>query len=186
MKDQTKMKFVFPNRGYEEKAKDFIREFDEYKSESNGSGGLDRYLKQSTYEEWLKKVMTDIDIANIEPGRVPALTYFYVRTEDGKVIGMINIRLVLNVFLRKEGGHIGYCIRPTERGKGYAARMLEETLNFCGSIGLTELVLTCGRSNIASARVIQHCGGKLEAEFYSETFRETIQRYRILRQKTTE
>ena len=61
--------------------------------------------------------------------------------------------------------------------------MLEETLNFCGSIGLTELVLTCDRSNIASARVIQRCGGKLEAEFYSETFREIIQRYRILRQK---
>lgn len=126
MKNQTKMKFVFPNRDYEEKAKDFIREFDEYKSESNGSGGLERYLNQSTYEEWLK---------------------------------------------------------TTERGKGYATRMLEETLNFCGSIGLTELVLTCDRSNIASARVIQRCGGKLEAEFYSETFREIIQRYRILRQK---
>ena len=44
MKDQ--MKFVFPNRDYEEKAKDFIREFDAYGSESNGSGGLDRYLHQ--------------------------------------------------------------------------------------------------------------------------------------------
>lgn len=128
--------------------KDFIREFDEYGSEINGSGGLERYLNQSTYEEWLKKVMADIDIANIEPGRVPALTYFYVREEDDKVVGMINIRLALN---------------------------------FCGSIGLTEFVLTCDQSNIASARVIQHCGGRLEAEFYSETFRQTIQRYRILR-----
>ena len=59
--------------------------------------------------------------------------------------------------------------------------MLEETLNFCGSIGLTEFVLTCDQSNIASARVIQRCGGRLEAEFYSETFRQTIQRYRISR-----
>ena len=33
---------------------------------------------------------------------------------------MINIRLALNDFLRKEGGHIGYCIRPTERQKHYA------------------------------------------------------------------
>ena len=181
MKNQTKMRFVFPNSDYEEKAKDFICEFDKYESESNGSGGLYRYLNQSSYEEWIKKVMADIDIANIEPGRVPALTYFYVREEDEKVVGMINIRLALNAFLREEGGHIGYCIRPTERGKGYATRMLEETLNFCGSIGLTEFVLTCDQSNIASARVIQRCGGRLEAEFYSETFRQTIQRYRIFR-----
>ncbi len=181
MKNQTKMRFVFPNSDYEEKAKDFICEFDKYESESNGSGGLYRYLNQSSYEEWIKKVMADIDIANIEPGRVPALTYFYVREEDEKVVGMINIRLALNAFLREEGGHIGYCIRPTERGKGYATRMLEETLNFCGSIGLTKFVLTCDQSNIASARVIQRCGGRLEAEFYSETFRQTIQRYRIFR-----
>ena len=181
MKDQ--MKFVFPNRDYEEKAKDFIREFDAYGSESNGSGGLDRYLHQRSYEEWLNKVMADIDIANIEPGRVPALTYFYVRQEDEKVVGMINIRLALNAFLRKEGGHIGYCIRPMERGRGYATGMLKEALDFCASIGLTDLILTCDRSNPASARVIRHCGGRLEAEFYSETFRQTIQRYRIIRQE---
>ena len=161
MKNQTEMRFVFPNSDYEEKAKDFICEFDEYESESNGSGGLDRYLNQSSYEDWTKKVMADIDIANIEPGRVPALTYFYVREEDEKVVGMINIRLALNAFLREEGGHLGYCIRPTQRGDGYATRMLEETLNFCGSLGLTEYVLTCAQSNIASARVIQRCGGRL-------------------------
>ena len=51
MKNQTKMRFVFPNSDYEEKAKDFICEFDKYESESNGSGGLYRYLNQSSYEE---------------------------------------------------------------------------------------------------------------------------------------
>ena len=125
--------------------------------------------------------MADIDNTNLEPGGGPALNYFYVREEDEKRGGMINIRLGLNAFLRGGGGDIGYCIRPTERGKGYATRMLEETLNFCGSIGLTEFVLICDQSNIASARVIQRCGGRLEAEFYSETFRQTIQRYRISR-----
>ena len=99
------------------------------------------------------------------------------------MVGMINIRLALNAFLRKEGGHIGYCIRPTERGRGYATGMLKEALDFCASIGLTDLILTCDRSNPASARVIRNCGGRLEAEFYSETFRQTIQRYRIIRQE---
>lgn len=56
-------------------------------------------------------------IANEE--KVPARTYFLIRCSDNKIIGMINIRLSLNEKLKKYGGHIGYSIRPTERGKGY-------------------------------------------------------------------
>lgn len=92
------MKLVFPDITHKEKAIEFINEFYEYNSEINGSGSLDNYLKKSTYEEWIKKVIADIDIANISPSRVPALTYFYVREEDDKIVGMINLRLALNDF----------------------------------------------------------------------------------------
>lgn len=92
---------------------------------------------------------------------------------------MINIRLALNDFLRREGGHIGYCIRPSERRKGYATQMLREAIKFCRIIGLNDLILACGKSNSASAGVIKNCGGILESEFYSETFKEVIQRYHI-------
>ena len=83
---------------YKEKALDFIQEFYDNNSDINGSGGLDGYLDDSTYEEWIKKVLADIDIANIEKPRVPALTYFYICEEDDVIIGMINIRLALNDF----------------------------------------------------------------------------------------
>lgn len=111
------MKMIFPNIDCKDKAIDYINEFYTYGSEINGSGGLDRLLREGTYEEWLQKVMNDIDIAIISAPRVPALTYFYVREEDERIVGMTNIRLALNEFLRKEGGHIGYSIRPTERSK---------------------------------------------------------------------
>lgn len=94
------MKLVFPSLIYKEKATGFINEFLQYKSDINGVGALDSYLDNSTYEEWLKKVYADIDIANIQKPRVPALTYFYVREDDDKIIGMINIRLALNDFLK--------------------------------------------------------------------------------------
>lgn len=55
----------------------------------------------------------EIDVANIPQPRVPALTYFYIREEDDEIVGMINLRLSLNDFLKLEGGHIGYCIKPT-------------------------------------------------------------------------
>lgn len=173
------MKFVFPSENYREQAADYIREFYEYGSQINGSGGLDRYLRESTYEQWLAKVAADTDIANIPEGRVPAYTYFYVREEDERIVGMINIRLALNDFLQKEGGHIGYSIRPTERRKGYASQMLSQALAFCRPIGLREVLVTCDKHNAASAGVIKKCGGELEAEFYSETFGEDIQRYVI-------
>ena len=175
------MRLVFPSLAYKEKAIQFINEFYEYNSEINGSGSLDRYLSESTYEEWLDKVYRDIDIANIQAPRVPALTYFYVREEDDEIIGMINIRLALNDFLRKEGGHIGYCIRPTERQKHYATAMLESGLKVCDILGIKDVIVTCDKSNTASAKVITNRNGELVEEFYSDTYKEVIQKYIIKR-----
>ena len=173
------MKCIFPNEDYKDKAIEFINEFYTYNSNINGSGALDRYLNESSYEKWIEKVISDIDIANIEGGRVPAFSYFYIRETDNKIIGMINIRLALNDFLRNEGGHIGYCIRPTERKQHYATNMLNEALAYCKIIGLNNIIVSCDKSNIASANVIKNCCGILDAEFYSDTFNEVIQRYII-------
>jgi predicted acetyltransferase len=173
------MKFVLPCKEYEQKAIEFIQEFYDHESEINGTGGLDGYLEKSTYSEWLIKVINDLDIANIPDGRVPAYTYFYVRENDDKIIGMINIRLALNDFLRKEGGHIGYSIRPSERKRGYGTIMLQETLAFCEVIGLCDIIITCNKSNVASSSMIKNCGGVLTHEFYSEVFKTDVLRYAI-------
>ena len=173
------MKLIFPNRDYEEKAKEFIAEFEEYSSKPEGTGSLPRYLKDASYEEWLKKVFTGVDVANLPAGKVPGLTYFCVREEDEKLIGMINIRPTANEFLRKEAGHIGYCVRPTERRKGYGTQMLRLGLEVCRRVDIHRVVVSCDKLNPASAGVIRNCGGVLDAEFYSETFGETLQRYVI-------
>ncbi len=173
------MKFVFPNKEYEQKAIEYIQEFHDYSSPINGTGALDSFVENATYQDWLLKLDTDRDIANPPENRVPAYTYFYVREGDDKIIGMINIRLALNDFLRKEGGHIGYSIRPTERRKGYGTRMLKEALEFLKPIGLTNVLITCDKDNLASAGIIKNCGGVLEEEFYSMTFNSVMQRYWI-------
>ena len=172
-------KLVFPTLEYKEKAIDYINEFNAYESEINGSGALDEYLGQFGYEEWIDKIQKEIDIANIQEPNVPKLTYFYVREDDDKIIDMINIRLALNEVLRKEGGHIGYSVRPTERKKGYATDMLELGVQVCNKIGIEEVLVACDKSNIASVSVIKNCGGKLKEEFYSNTYGESIQMYVI-------
>ncbi|MBP7175541.1 MAG: GNAT family N-acetyltransferase [Thermoclostridium sp.] len=167
---------VHPTKEYEEKAMGFIREFHEYHSEINGTGGLDRF---DDYDQWLMKVQKDLDWENIPEGRVPANTYFLVRAADNRILGMINIRHKLNDFLLREGGHIGYSIRPTERNKGYATKMLSLGLARCKELNINRVLITCDRNNPASARVIQNNHGVLENEAYSETFSEVIQRYWI-------
>ena len=96
---------------------------------------------------------------------------------------MINLRLALNDFLKKEGGHIGYCIRPTERGNNYATDMLKTALKVYDVFGVREVLLSCDESNVASARVIKKCGGVLQDEFYSDIFKSEIQMYLISKEK---
>lgn len=121
------MKFVFPTIAHKEQAIDFAEDF--FRSgtdEIDGDGGLGDYIKRCDYEGWLKKLAADMDIANIPEPRVPALTYFCVRENDDRIVGIIDIRLALNNFLRTEGGHIGYAVRPDEQQKGYATEMLKK------------------------------------------------------------
>lgn len=173
------MKFVLPSIEYKQRAVEYINEFLVNDSQINGTGGLDWYLENSTYEHWLEKIRTDMDIANVAPERVPALTYFYIRKSDNMIIGMANLRLALNDTLRTEGGHIGYSVRPTERGKHYATDMLKNALKVYDKLGIQNIILVCDKENIASAKVIKHCGGVLENEFYSEKYGEYLQKYII-------
>ena len=175
------MKLVFPTIAYKEKAIEFINEFHEYGSEVDGSGSLDNFVKAGkSYESWLEKVMADVDVANVDyEKRVPALTYFYVREEDDKIVGMINIGIAENDFIKAEAGHIGYCIRPTERRKHYATRMLAEGVRVCKILHIHDIVVSCDNDNVGSAKTIMNNGGVLDAEFYSERFNSTIQRYII-------
>jgi predicted acetyltransferase len=60
-------------------------------------------------------------------GWVPTHTFWLVR--DGKtIVGVLNLRHALTAFLEGEGGHIGYSVRPSERGKGYATGLLAMAL----------------------------------------------------------
>lgn len=59
----------------------YIKEFYEYNSDINGTGGLQRYL--NNYEAWLEKLEEDYTrIPNEE--KVPAKTYFLIRENDNQ------------------------------------------------------------------------------------------------------
>ncbi len=155
----------------------FVREFHEYHSEINGTGGLYRYLED--YEGWLEKLDEDERREPTEE-KVPARTYFLVRASDRKIVGMINIRLALNEKLREYGGNIGYSIRPTERGKGYNKINLYLGLKICDRYGIGSVLLDADLENPASWKTMEALGGERIREYYdAENARSTVVDYRI-------
>lgn len=96
---------------------------------------------------------------------VPSSTFLAVRTHDSRLVGMIDVRHSLNAFLLSFGGHIGYSVRHTDRGRGYAGEMMRLILPFCrDELKLERVLLTCDRENAASRAVIEKSGGVLENE----------------------
>ena len=151
-----KFYFEIPGISRKEDVIDYIREFLEYGSDINGAGGLHRFLDD--YEGWLKKLDLDyIQVPNEE--RVPARTYFLVRESDSRIVGMINIRLALNERLSHYGGHIGYSIRPTERGKGYNNINLYLGLKVCRKYGIERIFMDADLENPASWKTMEAFGG---------------------------
>lgn len=93
-------------------------------------------------------------------GYVPAT--FLVGVVEGVVVGRISIRHRLNIYLERIGGHIGYGVIPSQRRRGYAAKMLNVALPICASLGISKVLVTCDEDNVGSSKVIEKCGGVFE------------------------
>ncbi len=103
------------------------------------------------------------------PGWVPC-TFLWV-VEDGYYVGSVAVRHRLTDFLRREGGHIGYSVRPSARRRGIATAALAAALPVARGLGIDPALLTCDDDNVGSARVIEANGGVLE------DVRDGIRRY---------
>ena len=97
---------------------------------------------------------------NLEPDWVEST--WLLADVDGAVVGRSSIRFELNDFLRVEGGHIGYAVRPAHRRRGYATEILRQSLIVARAGGVGRALVTCDDDNVGSATVIEANGGVLE------------------------
>lgn len=135
-------------------------------------------FEHSDFDAFLEQLADCSRGMGLPDGFVPHSTYWLVH-EEAHVVGVANIRHSLTSTLRREGGNIGYGIRPSARGHGFGTDILRQSLRQASLIGLTTVLLTCGRSNIPSVKVIIRNGGVLESEEYLPERGEVIQRYTI-------
>ena len=118
----------------------------------------------NTFEEFLIEANNNSKGINLPSRIVPSDIYFLVDYNSKNLLGAIDIRHYLNEYLLHYGGNIGYGIRPSERQKGYATQMLALALEECKKIGMLKALITCFKSNVASANTIIKNGGVLENE----------------------
>ena len=111
-------------------------------------------------------------------GWVPDSVFFLLDDERNRLLGAVNIRHYLTDALLKDGGHIGDGIRPSERRKGYATKMIHLALGECRKLGIDRVLMICNKDNIGSARSIIRNGGVLENEITSSDG-SVLQRYWI-------
>lgn len=170
------IKLVVPSITYEEQIMAYRNEFLENGDSMDGTSFLREYEQVS---EWLAFIDRNSREETVTEGLVVATEFLAVRSSDNRLVGMIDVRHTLNDYLLKFGGHIGYSVRRSEWNQGYAKEMLRVALDYCRTIELKKVLVTCVKTNLASAKVIQFNGGKLENELVDETDGETVQRYWI-------
>jgi predicted acetyltransferase len=103
--------------------------------------------------------MADEDAPRPE-GYVPDTVLWWVDGEQW--LGRLSIRHRLTDHLLEVGGHIGYLVRPSARRRGHATAMLRAALPVARALGIDPVLVTCDVDNVASRRVIEANGGRLE------------------------
>ena len=137
---------------------EMMAEFEREKSAHDGGfWNPDNFV----YEEWLEENIQAEAGLNIPENWVPAIQLVSFDEAD-YALGFLNLRLRLNDYLLEKGGHIGYSIRPSERGKGYAKESLRQGLQVAKDKNIHRALVTCSIKNPTSRAVILANGGQLE------------------------
>ena len=147
-----------PRLADKETVLEMMAEFEQTQSAHDG-GFWD--IENFSYEDWLETGRNkEMGIGLLE-NRVPSIQ-FVLFDESGRALGFLNLRLRLNEGLLNHAGHIGYSIRPSERGKDYAKEALRQGLQVAKEKNIHRALVTCSAENPASRAVILANGGVYE------------------------
>ena len=110
-------------------------------------------LNKMSFNEWIEDLEKNKDEKQL-PKEYSTHTLYLAINENKKIVGAIGLRWKEVPKLMEYGGLIGYSIRPSERGKGYATKMLQLALKEFEDSSIDNILITCKDFNIPSKIVI--------------------------------
>ena len=161
------MRLVNPSATWRVAFQDMAREWE--------GESVNRYaLALADFDTYVRKLEARRRGEDLPEGWVPGAELWL--EHDGYILGCGRIRFALTPALENEGGHIGYDIRPSVRGRGHATALLGLLLVEARAFGVERVRITCDEDNAASAKVIERNGGALSGRGLSpETGRVVLQ-----------
>lgn len=148
-------------KGSSQYQKEIIDMLDEWNA--SGESIVPYAIRRVDYHDF-EQYCESLEVKDASGKLVPDSTFFCLDEARNIVVGAVNIRHYLNESLLLNGGHIGDGVRPSERRKGIATRMIALALDECRKLGLERVLMVCNKENIGSAKSIQNNGGVLENE----------------------
>lgn len=121
----------------------------------------------SNFEAMVQFLQDNEQGCNLPEGWVPDSTFWLIN-QDKRILGVVNIRHRLTEILLNSGGHIGYGIRPSERRKGYATKLLSLALEKSKELGIRKALVLCNEDNTGSFKTIINNGGIPDSDYIEE------------------
>ena len=128
-----------------------------------GENGFKTNFAEQNFEQFQESLPQLVEISNginLAEGFVPQTIYWMYVNDQPVAYGKLRHRLTDQ--LMKYGGHVGYIIRPSERGKGYGKLFLHELMKEARKLGLDKILVTCDEDNIRSRKVIEGNDGVID------------------------
>lgn len=171
------IKLVKLSKDYQKQITDMLDEWVEYNNtHETDTSPWAIFSDHKDFDEYIKA--TALREMPTDPRYVPSSLYYAYDTKRDIMVGAVNIRHYLSEKLLFDGGHIGDGVRPTERRKGFATKIISLALGECRKLGIDKVLITCNKGNIGSAKSIINNGGILENEVVDEDG-NLVQRYWI-------
>lgn len=169
------LKLIKPTKNFEVEFKKTIEEF-----RSVGENNIESMYTRcgDNFDVYLQKTLQAEGGFGLPEGFVPYTSYWTV-LQNERIIGFCNFRHYLTSFLKIEGGHIGYSIRPSERKKGYGKSQLALMLEECRWMSYSRVMITCDFDNVGSYKIIEANGGKLTGNAISPRSQKKVLQFWI-------
>jgi predicted acetyltransferase len=155
------MQLVSPAARYKESFLQAIEEYQKIKATDRlYVYALNLEDLKKNFRSHLHQLLDEAIGQNLPKRYVPQTTFWLVDKDE--FIGTATIRHRLTDKLLREGGHIGYDIRPSKRKKGYGKKLLALALPKAKELGIDRALITCDENNIGSKKIIEANGGVFE------------------------